>query len=406
MKLKCYQWKAKDRFLQWQKGKMIAENAESARQNLLARGFQQIKLQQNWQFPFPPKSKEIATFLTQLAVLLQSSVPLKDSLQIILKNHQHIVLNQWIRKLLMQIESGFSFSQALESTPNLLNYQERQLIKMGEISGKLAEVCKQLATAKQQQLKLQQKLQKILLYPVMVLGISLILTVLLLLFIVPQFAQMYDNHQASLPFFTQFLMNLSALLSAYFWQGVILLSSIFYLLKRRLKQSLRLQRIKASLTAKIPVLSDIIQISRLVGFCQNLRLMLHSGIPLNQALQSFLPQQSTWQKKAELQGDIVLNTQIALILESIQQGRQLSDSVSATLFPDDARQMLQIGESSGRLGEMLGYIGDNYQQQLDHKIDLLSQMLEPLLMLIIGAIIGLIMLGMYMPIFNMGSVIQ
>lgn len=217
---------------------------------------------------------------------------------------------------------------------------------------------------------------------------------------------MYDNHQASLPFFTQLLMNLSALLSAYFWQGVILLSSIFYLLKRRLKQSLRLQRIKASLTAKIPVLSDIIQISRLVGFCQNLRLMLHSGIPLNQALQSFLPQQSTWQKKAELQGDIVLNTQIALILESIQQGRQLSDSVSATLFPDDARQMLQIGESSGRLGEMLGYIGDNYQQQLDHKIDLLSQMLEPLLMLIIGAIIGLIMLGMYMPIFNMGSVIQ
>lgn len=406
MKLKCYQWKAKDRFLQWQKGKMIAENAESARQNLLARGFQQIKLQQNWQFPFPPKSKEIATFLTQFAVLLQSSVPLKDSLQIILKNHQHIVLNQWIRKLLMQIESGFSFSQALESTPNLLNYQERQLIKMGEISGKLAEVCKQLATAKQQQLKLQQKLQKILLYPVMVLGISLILTVLLLLFIVPQFAQMYDNNQASLPFFTQFLMNLSALLSAYFWQGVILLSSIFYLLKRRLKQSLRLQRIKASLTAKIPVLSDIIQISRLVGFCQNLRLMLHSGIPLNQALQSFLPQQSTWQKKAELQGDIVLNTQIALILESIQQGRQLSDSVSATLFPDDARQMLQIGESSGRLGEMLGYIGDNYQQQLDHKIDLLSQMLEPLLMLIIGAIIGLIMLGMYMPIFNMGSVIQ
>lgn len=405
MKLKCYQWKATDRFLQRQKGKIIAENAELARQNLLTRGFQQIQLQRNWQFPFSPKSKEISGFLTQLAILLQSSVQLKDSLQIILKNCRHILLNQWIRELLKHIESGFSFSQALESTPKLLNYQERQLIKIGEISGNLAEVCVQLATAKQQQLKLQQKLQKILLYPLMVLAISVILTVLLLLFVVPQFAQMYENNRAELPFFTQILLNLSALLSAYFWQGLMLLLGMLYLLKRRLKQSLKLQQIQAAIMAKMPVLSEIVQLSRLVGFCQNLHLMLQSGIPLNQALHSFLPQQS-WQNSPELQTDVVLNAQIELIINNIQQGRQLSDSVSTTLFPEEAQQMLQIGETSGRLAEMLGYIGDNYRQQLDHNIDLLSQMLEPLLMLIIGMIIGFIMLGMYMPIFNMGSVIQ
>lgn len=405
MKLKCYQWKATDRFLQRQKGKIIAENAELARQNLLTRGFQQIQLQRNWQFPFPPKSKEISGFLTQLAILLQSSVQLKDSLQIILKNCRHILLNQWIRELLKHIESGFSFSQALERTPKLLNYQERQLIKIGEISGNLAEVCVQLATAKQQQLKLQQKLQKILLYPLMVLAISVILTVLLLLFVVPQFAQMYENNRAELPFFTLILLNLSALLSAYFWQGLMLLLGMLYLLKRRLKQSLKLQQIQAAIMAKMPVLSEIVQLSRLVGFCQNLHLMLQSGIPLNQALHSFLPQQS-WQNSPELQTDVVLNAQIELIINNIQQGRQLSDSVSTTLFPEEAQQMLQIGETSGRLAEMLGYISDNYRQQLDHNIDLLSQMLEPLLMLIIGMIIGFIMLGMYMPIFNMGSVIQ
>lgn len=406
MKLKCYQWKAQDRFQQSQKGRIIAENSETARQLLFARGLQQIKLQQHWLFPFSPNTTEICTFLTQFSVLLQSAVPLKDCLQLLLRNCTHLVLNQWIRGILQYIDSGFSLSEALVHYPKLLNTQERQLIKTGEMSGKLAEVFAQLAAAKQQQLKLQQKLQKILLYPMMVLAISLTLTILLLLFIVPEFAQMYDNNQAEFPFFTQLLMQLSAFLSAYFLQFFGLLMALFVFIKLKLKNTLGLQKIKATFISHTPIFGHIVQLSRLVKFCRNLHLMLHAGIPLQQALQSFLPLSPNWQKQVDVHDDWLLHQQISLMLEGIQQGYLFSDSVSATLFPDEAQQMLYIGEKSGNLEQMLRHIADSYQQQLDHKIDLLSQLLEPLLMLVIGGIIGLIMLGMYMPIFNMGAIIQ
>ncbi|MDO4431234.1 MAG: type II secretion system F family protein [Lonepinella koalarum] len=406
MQLKCYNWQAIDRFQQKQSGKMVVETAEIAHQQLLNRGFQQIKLQRNWQLPLNPKSQDISSFLTQLATLLQSAVTLKDSLQIILKNCKHIVLNQWIRVILQHIESGLPFSQALIHVPKLLNYQERQLIKIGEMSGKLADVCKQLAKHRYQQLKLQQKRQKILLYPMMVLSISVILTLLLLLFVVPQFAEMYNNNNAELPFFTQLLLDLSSLLAHYFGSLIFLTVAIIFLLNRQLQRSLKMQKIKTELISHTPILGKIIQLSRLVGFCRSLHLMLNSGVPLQQALNTFLPLQESWQTDPNIEGDWVLNTQINLILTGLQQGYTLSETVSSTLFPEEAQQMLQIGEKSGNLTEMLHHIADNYHRQLEHQIDLLSQLLEPFLMLIIGGLIGLIMLGMYMPIFTMGSVIQ
>lgn len=406
MQLKCYDWQAIDRFKQKQRGKIVVETAEIARRQLFSRGFQQIKLQRNWQLPFNPNAQEISAFLQQLALLLQSSVTLKDSLQIILTNCNHILLNQWIREILQHIKSGLPFSQALAHLPKLLRYQERQLIQIGEVSGKLADVCRQLAEHRSQQLKLQQKLQKILLYPMMILGISVILTVLLLLFIVPQFAEMYSGNQAELPFFTQILLNLSHILSDYFWLLLLLTLSLIYLIKRQLQRSLKMQKIKTALLEKIPILNNIIRLSRLVGFCRSLHLMLISGVPLQQALTSFLPTIQDRKSEEEIQRDWLLNEQINIMLKGLQQGYTFSDTVSTTLFPDEAQQMLQIGEKSGNLAEILLHISNNYRQQLEHKIDLLSQMLEPLLMIIIGGLIGLIMLGMYLPIFNMGSVIQ
>lgn len=131
--------------------------------------------------------------------------------------------------------------------------------------------------------------------------------------------------------------------------------------------------------------------------------MLHAGVPLNQALQSFLP---TDKPDAAIRHDVALTQEVQYILQGIQRGFTFSACVGVTLFPMQAQQMIQVGEQAGKLPLMLQHIADNYQRQLDHKIDLLSQMLEPLLMLIIGGIIGLIMLGMYLPIFNMGSLIQ
>ena len=405
-KLKLFRWRAINRLQQKQKGLIVAESDAKARQQLMAQGLQSITLQQNWQLSNKPKNAEICALLSQLTTLLQAAVPLKHSLQILLQNCTNIALNQWLRLLLRDIERGLAFSQALEQQGLYLTYQERQLIQVGEMTGKLAAVCNEIAQHKQQTLALQRKIQKILLYPVLVLGISLILTILLLLFIVPQFAAMYDNNSAQLPAFTQLLLTLSQGLQNY-WLALLIVGVLTGILIRfRLKQSPWFHRQKTRLINSIPLLNHIIQLSRLVSFSRSLFLMLQAGIPLNQALQSFLPKQQSWQTKPQLQGDLILMTDIHSALHWIQQGYPCSASVSGQIFTPAAQQMLQVGEQSGQLPKMLQFIANAHQQQLDHQIDLLSQMLEPLLMVIIGGLIGLIMLGMYLPIFNMGSLVQ
>lgn len=405
MSLKLYRWSAIDHFQQRQKGSLIAQSEQMAQQQLLQRGLQRIKLQRNLQFSTKPKAAEICDLLTQLAILLQSSLPLKNSLLILLQNCQNLQLNQWLRNLLNDIESGLSFSQALTAHQPFLSAQECQLIYVGEMTGKLATVCTQLAQHKTQALKLQRKLQKILLYPLLVLSISLILTLLLLYFVVPQFAEMYSQNQAQLPLFTQVLLSLSQLLRQDLIYLILPLLALILAGKYAPQFLPKFPQYKMALLARLPVISNIIAYSRLVSFCRNLQLMLDSGVTLNQALQSFLPQQKTWQKQV-LQGDLLLIEQVQAMLQRLSQGYAFSLAVSSSLFPMQAQQMLQVGEQSGQLPKMLKHIADNYQQQLEHQMDLFSQMLEPLLMLVIGVIIGLIMLGMYLPIFNMGSLIQ
>ena len=406
MKLKLFRWQGINRLQQKQRGLIVAESPLVAQQILLNKGFQQLKLQQDWQFSSKPNNGEICDLLLQLATLLQAAVPLKDSLQIVLQNCTNIALNQWLRTLLQAIESGLSFSQALENHAHYLSAQEIQLIKVGEITAQLATVCAQIAQYRQQRLALQRKLQKILLYPAIVLGISLILSVLLLLFIVPQFAEMYRDNQAELPLFTRFLLQLSDGLQSYFLQLLLLIPLMSGLLHSQSQRSVWLNTQKNRLIGIMPIFGHITRLARLVGFCRSLQLMLQSGVPLNQALQSFLPQQKSWQTAVKLQGDLVLFNEVQSILHWIRQGYTFSASAGGGLFPLQAQQMLQVGEKSGQLSNMLRHIADSYQQQLDHKIDLLSQMLEPVLMLIIGALIGLIMLGMYLPMFNMGAVFQ
>ncbi len=410
-KLKLFKWRGINRLQQKQKGTIVAESAVIAQQQLMSRGLQHIKLQQNWQLNSNPKNAEVCALLSQLATLLQAAVPLKNSLQILLQHCTNIALNSWLRQLLKDIESGLAFSQALEKQHlgkqhTYLTYQDRQLIRVGEMTGKLPTVCHEIAQHKQQALALQRKIRKILLYPLLVLGISLILTALLLLFIVPQFAAMYDNSSAQLPTFTQVLLTLSQGLQDYWLHLLICMTLTILFIRARLKHSPWFNRQKIRLINAMPVLNRIVQLSRLVGFSRSLFLMLQAGVPLNQALQSFLPQNPSWQRSPNVQGDWLLIEEVQSILHWLQQGYAFSASVSGHIFPLAAQQMLQVGEQSGQLPKMLQFIANDHQQQLDYQIDLLSQMLEPLLMVIIGGLIGLIMLGMYLPIFNMGALVQ
>jgi len=406
MAKKLFYYRARNTLEQLQKGSIIADSIRAAEFQLMNRGLTNIKLQQNWQFNNKPKNAEISALLNQLAILLQSAISLKNSLQILQQNCTQLALNEWVEQLLQSIESGLSFSQSIERQGKFLTRQEIQLIQVGEMTGKLALVCGKIASHRNRSLALQRKLQKIMLYPSMVLGISLSLTLMLLLFIVPQFAEMYQSNNSELPTLTRVLLTMSNFLreELYILLLLSLFLGLFYHLK--FKQSPHFKQQKARIIALTPIFGKIQQLSRLVNFSQNLHIMLQAGVPLNQALNSFLPRAQSWQIKSPLTSDAVLDGEVRSILQWVSQGYAFSDSISSRLFPMEAQQMLQIGEKSGKLALMLQHIAENYQEKLNHQIDLLSQMLEPLMMVLIGGLIGIIMMGMYLPIFNMGSVVQ
>lgn len=406
MAKKLFYYQGKNALKQMQKGSIIADSTQQAQFQLMNRGLTNIKLKQNWQLNNKPKNTEISVLLNQLSTLLQSAIPLKSSLQILQQNCTQLALNTWLEQILKSIETGLAFSQSIEQQGKYITRQEIQLIQAGEMTGKLATVCNKIAIHRHQSLTLQRKLQKIMLYPSMVLSISLLLTLALLLFIVPQFAEMYQGNSTELPTLTSVLLATSNFLKK---DIVILLlftviSILFYQLK--LKYSIHFQRKKSQIIAVMPIFGKIQQLSRLVNFSQSLYIMLQAGIPLNQALNSFLPYTQTWQTKKTIVSDQILETEVRSILQWVSQGYTFSDSVSSHLFPMEAQQMLQIGEKSGKLALILQHISESYQDKLNHQIDLLSQMLEPLMMVIIGSLIGIIMMGMYLPIFNMGSIVQ
>lgn len=392
-----YQWKAVDRFQQKRKGKQLASSQAELEQQLISKGYHHIRISRNFVLPQKPKTEEVNQFLSQLALLVNSAIPLKQALTMILQNCQNIPLYQWLSVLIVQIESGYSFSQSLQKADKFISNQEIQLIKMGEQSGKLGTILANLAESRIKSEKLTKKVKKILFYPVIVLVISLALSIGLLVVIVPQFAELYGTKNKTLPLITELLFWLSQFLVEHrnSLLMLLLLAVIFFLFFA--KKIPLLKTIKISLLSKMPVFGQIIAHSRIVFFSQNLALMLKAHIPLEMALNSFL---------SEKNDDPILQREIQFMLNLLKQGYRFSEGISPMVFGSEVAQMFDIGEKSGNLAQMGEHISEIYQHKLDYQIDMLSQLLEPMLMLLMGVIVGTIIVGLYLPIFDMGNLME
>lgn len=242
-----YRWKGKDQFGNSVKGVLIADDREQARQRLFAQGIFLSSLNKNWQFFSTLTLEKQAEFLLQFALLLQAEIPLKPALQMLQESCDSTSLYQLIGRCLTALNSGFSLSTALKNEKQFLSEQEWQLLYSGEISAQLAKVMKQLADNKLRQLKLRQQMKKIMFYPLMILSVSMLLTVLLLLFIVPKFADLYDQQQHALPLITQVLLQSSQFLQNYLWQllavfvvGIVALRRCYLMFPSLRRQLLKL----------------------------------------------------------------------------------------------------------------------------------------------------------------------
>ena len=392
-----FHWKAVNRFQQKQKGKLLAQNQEELEQRLIKKGFQQIKISRNFIFPKNPKSEEVTQLISQLALLINAKLPLKQALSLILENTQNIKLYLWLEEIIRSIELGYSFSTSLENLNRYLDSQEIQLIKMGEMSGKLGIILENIAKSRSESEKLFSKVKKIMFYPVMVLVIALTLSIGMLVLIVPKFAELYSAKDKTLPFITEVLFFLSNLLidNYTFMLFLFVLSGIF--LSFLAKKTTVITKIKYHILSNFPVFKNIIAQSRIIYFTQNVALMLNASLRLDLILETFL---------SNKQADPILQKECQSVLTLIKQGYAFSECLNTDVFESQTVQMLSVGERSGKLAEMSEYVSQIYKKKLDDQLDILSQLLEPALMVILGGIVGTIIVGLYLPIFDMGSLVE
>ena len=392
-----FHWKAINRFQQKQKGKLLARNQDELEQRLIKKGFQQIKISRNFILPKNPKSEEVTQLISQLALLINAKLPLKQALSIILENTQNIKLYLWFEEIIRSVELGYSFSKSLENLNRYLDSQEIQLIKMGEMSGKLGIILENIAQSRSESEKLFSKVKKIMFYPVMVLTIALTLSIGMLVLILPKFAELYSAKDKTLPFITEILFFLSNLLvdNYIFLLVLLILSSV--LLSFLAKKTTIITKLKYSILSNMPVFKTILSQSRIVYFTQNVALMLNASLRLDLILETFL---------SNKQADPILQKECLSVLTLIKQGYAFSECLNTEVFESQTVQMLSVGEKSGKLAEMSEYVSQIYKKKLDDQLDILSQLLEPALMVILGGIVGTIIVGLYLPIFDMGSLVE
>ena len=385
-----FHWKAVNRFQQKQKGKLLARNQEELEQKLIKKGFQQIKISRNFILPKNPKSEEVTQLISQLALLINAKLPLKQALSIILENTQNIKIYLWLEEIIRSVELGYSFSKSLENLNRYLDSQEIQLIKMGEISGKLGVILENIAQSRSESEKLFSKVKKIMFYPVMVLTIALTLSIGMLVLIVPKFAELYSAKDKTLPFITEILFFLSNLLvdNYVFLLVLLILSSV--LLSFLAKKTTIIKKLKYSILSNMPVFKTILNQSRIVYFTQNVALMLNASLRLDLILETFL---------SNKQADPILQKECLSVLTLIKQGYAFSECLNTEVFESQTVQMLSVGEKSE-------YVSQIYKKKLDDQLDILSQLLEPVLMVVLGGIVGTIIVGLYLPIFDMGSLVE
>lgn len=392
-----FHWKAINRFQQKQKGKLLARNQDELEQRLIKKGFQQIKISRNFILPKNPKSEEVTQLISQLALLINAKLPLKQALSIILENTQNIKIYLWLEEIIRSVELGYSFSKSLENLNRYLDSQEIQLIKMGEMSGKLGVILENIAQSRSESEKLFSKVKKIIFYPVMVLTIALTLSIGMLVLIVPKFAELYSAKDKTLPFITEILFFLSNLLvdNYVFLLVLLILSSV--LLSFLAKKTTIIKKLKYSILSNMPVFKTILNQSRIVYFTQNVALMLNASLRLDLILETFL---------SNKQADPILQKECLSVLTLIKQGYAFSECLNTEVFESQTVQMLSVGEKSGKLAEMSEYVSQIYKKKLDDQLDILSQLLEPVLMVVLGGIVGTIIVGLYLPIFDMGSLVE
>jgi type IV pilus assembly protein PilC len=393
-----YAWEGRDKRGARIKGKSLAPDEQTLRAELRRQGVapSRIRKQRQGRKGGGVNPGDIAIFARQLATMLAAGIPLVQAFEIVGNGNDKPAMQKLILDVKADVEGGTSLHEALGKHPLYFDDLFVNLVEAGEQAGALETLLDKIATYKEKTEALKKKVKKALFYPAAVLGVAVIVTVVLLVFVIPQFEALYKGFGANLPAFTQFVIHISQVVKqdgiylAVVFGGAI--AAFIYFRKR----SRRMRDFLDRVVLKVPIIGPILHKSAIARYARTLSTMFAAGVPLVEALESV----------AGATGNSVYENAVLKMRDEVSTGQRLQRSMENTgLFPNMVNQMIAVGEESGSLDEMSGKVATFYEQEVDNAVDAMSSLLEPLIMLVLGVLVGSLVIAMYLPIFKLASVV-
>ena len=398
--LEVFLWEGKDKRGRTMKGERSAKSQTLIRAELRMQGITPSRVRKKPKPLFGSAgkritAKDIAVFTRQLATMLNAGIPLVQSFGIIGAAAENPRMQKLINTIRVDVESGSTLAEALSKHRVYFDELYVNLVESGESAGVLDQVLENIATYKERIESIKGKIKKALFYPAAVIGVAIIVTAILLVFVIPQFESIFQSFGADLPAFTRLIVNVSESMQTY---GLIYLVAIvggimgIIALKKRSRAFAHFID-RASL--KIPVIGPVLEKAALSRFARTLATTFAAGVPLVDALKTV----------AGATGNIVYSDATLQIRDDVATGHQMQLAMQQTgLFPPMVIQMTAIGEEAGSLDDMLQKVADFYEEEVNNTVDALSSLLEPFVIILVGVIVGSIVVAMYLPIFQMAAV--
>jgi type IV pilus assembly protein PilC len=392
-----YSWTGKDKSGKVIKGEVRAAGEAAVQANLRRQGIQVQSVKKVSQRGGKKiTEKDITVFTRQLAVMMKAGVPLLQAFDIVGRGHANPSVGKLLLDIKTDVETGSSLGQAFRKYPAYFDALFCNLVAAGESAGILDSLLDRLATYKEKILAIKGKIKSALFYPVSIVVVALVVTAVIMIFVIPVFKDLFKSFGADLPGPTLVVMRISEFFTANWWWmfpgGGAGIWFFFYTWKR----STTMQRFMDRLALRIPVFGDVIMKASIARWCRTLSTMFAAGVPLVESLDSV----------AGAAGNYVYYEATKKIQAEVSSGTNLTTAMTnAVVFPSMVLQMVAIGEESGALDAMLGKVADFFEQEVDEAVDSLSSLMEPMIMVVLGGLIGGIVVAMYLPIFKMGQAI-
>ena len=401
-KLYTFTWQGKDKSGNKSKGKIDASTAAAAKAQLRKQGILTSRIAKERSAGLfsaknkPVKPVDIAFFTRQMATMMRSGVPLLQGLEITAGGIEKQKLKDIVYEIKNDVNSGTDFSTSLTKHPQHFDDLYCNLVNAGEQSGALDAMLDRIATYKEKLESLKAKIKKALTYPTAVIIVGIIVSAILLVKVVPQFEDVFKSFGAELPAFTKFVINLSEIAQEWWWIVLISVAAFGFAFQKARQKSAKFRDSVDKAILKIPVIGQILHNASIARFARTLSTTFAAGVPLVNALDS----------AAGASGNALYRDAILQIKNGVSTGQSLQNAVTMTgVFPNMTIQMIAIGEEAGSLEMMLEKVADFYEEQVDNAVDNLSSLLEPLIMAVLGILVGGLVVAMYLPIFQLGQVV-